>query len=161
MVVRSPRLSGRAWGATQCRGPLGPKPAEWAGIKGKGEKEPACGGLEVGEVALPDEAGPIRRGHLSQPVFGDRMSVPALGGAGPEAARLPGPQTLFPPEPGHAIFAAALAAVLEIEPHAQTTVGAPALLAANSRSSRRPVLLLRFMVVMLFITAQPAKSRKL
>jgi len=59
------------------------------------------------------------------------MSVPAVGGAGPEAPLLPGPQAALPHEPGDAILAAALAAILEIEPHPWTAVGAPALLEAS------------------------------
>ncbi len=58
------------------------------------------------------------------------MVVPAFGGAGPEAPLLPGPQAAFPHQPGDAILAAALAAVLKIEPHPQTAVGVPALLEA-------------------------------
>ena len=86
--------------------------AAGAGVEGEGEKEPAFAGFEVGKVALPDEAGPIRRGDFSRPVFGDGMSVAAVGGAGPEAPLLPRPQATLPHEPGDAIFAAALAAVL-------------------------------------------------
>jgi len=104
--------------------------APGAGVEGEGEKEPAFRRFDVGEVALPDEAGPIRGGNLGQPVFGDGMNVAAVGGAGPEAPLLLGAQAAFPHEAGDAILTAVLAAVLEIEPHPWTTVGVPALLEA-------------------------------
>ena len=71
-----------------------------ATLEGEGEEEPAFEGFETGEVALPDEAGPIRRGHPGQPVFGDGVSVPAVGGARPQAALLPGPEAFQGHEPG-------------------------------------------------------------
>ena len=101
--------------------------APGAGVEGAGEEEPAFGGFEIGEVALPDQAGPIRRGDFRQPVLRDGVIVSAVSGARPEAALLPGPQAAFPHPPGEAILAAALTVVLEIEPHPQTTVGAPTL----------------------------------
>ncbi len=116
--------------------------APGAGIEGEGEEEPAFGRFEIGEGALPDQAGPIRGGHFGQPGFGDGMSLAAVGGARPEAPLLPGPQAAFPHEPGDAILAAALTVFLEIEPHPQTTVGAPALREALSdeRAQLRVVL---------------------
>ena len=67
--------------AAHVRAPMVGDAAPGAGIEGEGEEEPAFGGFEIGAVALPDEAGPIRRGDFGQPVFGDGMSVAAVGGA--------------------------------------------------------------------------------
>ena len=109
--------------------------ASGAGIGGEGQKERAFGRFEIREVALPDEAGPIRCGRLGKPVFGDGVrGVRVLRGRKRRFCR--GRDRLR--EPGEAVLAAAPAQILELTPHAQAAIGPPALREAlrDGRQSR-------------------------
>ena len=102
--------------------------APGAGIERESQIEPALPRLEVGEVALPDHPRPIRCGHFGEPVLGDPVTMAAVGGAGPEAALLPGSQARFAHEAVDPVLAAAMPGLAQIEPHPRAAVGAPALL---------------------------------
>lgn len=111
--------------------------ASGAGIGGEGQKEPAFGRFEIREVALPDEAGPIRCGRLGKPVFGDGVrGVHCQCCGGGNGASAGAADRLR--EPGEAVLAAAPAQILELTPHAQTAIGPPALREAlrDGRQSR-------------------------
>jgi len=54
----------------------------------------------------------------------------AVGGAGPEAALLPGAQAFNSHQTIDPVLAAAMSSITQIEPNPRTAVGAPALLEA-------------------------------
>src|SRR5882724_2559082 len=88
-----------------------------ATIQSEGQIEPAFAGFDVGKVALPHHARTLGRGHFGEPVFGDLVRVTAVGGLGPPAALLRGPQALLAHEAPDAVLAAALAEFAQIGAH--------------------------------------------
>ena len=78
-------------------------------IKDGREVEPALAGAHVGQIGQPHL---VRAGRLevpAEPVGGDGMAVPAVGGAHPARQRGEPPQARAPHQPSHAVAANAAA----------------------------------------------------
>ena len=127
-----------------------------AALESEGEKEPAFGSFDIGKSALPHHARTLGRGHFGEPVFGDLAGVAAvcspalptpaipfllLGGLGPEAALLRGPQSLLAQEPPDPVLAAALAEFRQTGAHAQRPVSLAAARKARGDEARPPTSL--------------------